>query len=134
VLIFVMAASAIVALLRTPDADSRWLRTPVAIYAGWLTAAAFVSLGSTAAGYGLLTNSIGWAIISVVLALVVAVTVQRMVPRAPAYAGTLIWALVGIMVGNRADPLSVTLLAGTGILALASLLLWQRRRRAVAWA
>jgi len=130
VLIFVMAASAIVALMRTPDSDARWLRAPVAIYAGWLTAAAFVSLGSTAAGYGLLTSSLGWAFIGIVLALIVALVVQRTVPRAPPYGATVIWALVGIMVGNRLDPLSVTLLAGAGIFVLATLLLFQRRARA----
>ncbi len=127
VLIFVMAASAITALTRTPDTDGRWLRAPVAIYAGWLTAASFVSLGSSAAGYGLLTDSLGWAFIAIGLALVVALGVQRAVPRAAAYGGTVIWALVGIMVANQADPLGVTLLAGTGILALAALLLSQRR-------
>lgn len=127
VLIFVMSSSAIVALLRTPDRDTRWLRTPLAIYAGWLTAASFVSLGSTAAGYGALTNGLGWAFIGISLALVVTIGVQRAVPRAPAYAGTVIWALVGIMVANRSDPLAVTLLAGAGVVVLAVLLISQRR-------
>ena len=127
VLIFVMAVGAIVALARTPDSDTRWLRAPVAIYAGWLTAAAFVSLGSTAAGYGVLSDGLGWAFIGILLALVVALVVQRSVPRAPAYGGTVIWALVGIMVANQADPLSVTLVAGAGIVVLAALLMSQRR-------
>lgn len=129
VLIFVMAAGAIVALTRTPDSDTRWLRTPVAIYAGWLIAAACVSLGSTAAGYGVLTTGPGWAFIGIILALVVAIVVQRAAPRAPAYGSTVIWALVGIMVANRSDPLSVTLLAGTGVFVLASLLVSQWRTR-----
>ena len=130
VLIFVMAASAIVALARTPDSDRGWLRTPVAIYAGWLTAASFVSLGSTAAGYGLLTDGLGWAFICIALALVVTMTVQKTMTRSPAYAGTVIWALAGIMVANRSDPLAVTLVAGTGMLVLAAQVMWQRRARA----
>lgn len=51
--IFIMSAAAIVALIRAPKVDGWWLQAPVGIYAGWLTAASFVSLGSTAAGYGI---------------------------------------------------------------------------------
>jgi hypothetical protein len=127
VLIFAMAASAIVALMRAPNTDSGWLRAPVSVYAGWLTAASFVSLGSTTAGYGLLTNGIGWALIGIALALLVAVLVQRAAPRAPLYGGTVIWALVGIIVANGRDPLGVTLLAGAGVLVLGSLLAAQQR-------
>jgi len=127
VLLFAMAVCAIVALLRTPDADRWWLRAPVAIYAGWLTAASFVSLGSTAAGYGVLTNGLGWAFLGIAMALGVAVLVQRRLPGAPGYGGTVIWALVGIMVANRSAQLGVTLLAGAGILVLGSLLASQRR-------
>jgi len=127
VLIFAMAASAIVALMRVPNTDSGWLRAPVSVYAGWLTAASFVSLGSTTAGYGLLTSGIGWALIGIALALLVAVLVQRAAPRAPLYGGAVIWALVGIIVANGGDPLGVTLLAGAGVLVLGSLLAAQQR-------
>ncbi len=127
VLIFAMAATAIVALLRSPDTDSGWLRSPVSVYAGWLTAASFVSLGSTAAGYGLLTGSLGWAFLGIACALLVAVLVQRAKPRAPLFGATVIWALVGIMVANGKEPLGVTLLAGAGLLVLGSLLSSQRR-------
>jgi hypothetical protein len=127
VLIFVMAAFAIVALVSTPTSDRWWLRMPVAIYAGWLTAASFVSLGSTAAGYGVLLGGLGWAFLGIAMALVVAVLVQRRVPRAPGYGGTVIWALVGIMVANGAGQLGVTLLAGLGALVVGSLLAAQAR-------
>jgi hypothetical protein len=130
VLIFAMAAPAIVALARAPDADRGWLRTPVAIYAGWLTAASFVSLGSTAAGYGVLTGGVGWAYIGIALALVVAVSVQRTVPRAPAYGATVIWALAGIVVANGGDLIGVTLLAGAGIVVLGALLARKRKQAA----
>lgn len=130
VLIFAMAATAIWALLRAPAADSGWLRSPVAIYAGWLTAASFVSLGSTAAGYGVMTNGLGWAFVGIVLALLVAVLVQRASPRALAYGATVIWALVAIMVANGSTELWVTLLAGTGIVVLGVLMVVGRRRLA----
>lgn len=127
VLIIAMTASAIVSLVRAPDADRWWLKAPVAIYAGWLTAATFVSLGSTAAGYGLLTNSLGWAFIGVTLALIVTVLVQRAVSREPLYGLTVIWALVAIVVANGTRTLGVSLLAGLGILVVGSLLSSQRR-------
>ncbi len=130
VLLFAMAATAVVALLRTPTSDRWWLQTPVAIYTGWLTAASFVSLGSTAAGYGVLTGGLGWAFLGIAMALGVAVLVQRRVPRAPGYGGAVIWALVGIMVANGSAPLGVTLLAGAGVMVLGSLLAAQRRQMA----
>lgn len=126
-LIFLMAAFAIVALLRAPATDRRWLQAPVAIYAGWLTAASFVSLGSTAAGYGVLAGGLGWAFLGIAMALVVAVMVQRRAPRAPGYGGTVIWALVGIMVANGGAQLGVTLLAGLGVMVVGSLLVAQGR-------
>lgn len=125
-LIFAMAVPAIVATLRAPSYD-RWLaRAPVSIYAGWLTAAAFVSLGSTAAGYGILFDSTGWAYAGIALALIVALGVQRRAHSAPAYGLTIIWALVGIIVTNGLNL--VTALAVAGILAMLALLTVQQRR------
>ncbi len=122
VMIFIMAGAAIGALLATPR-DDRWLlQAPVAIYAGWLTAASFVSLGTTAAGYGVLTDALGWAYIGIVLALIVALLVQRAIPRAPEYGLTVIWALVAIVVSNRADPLGVSIAAAIGILVIGALI------------
>ena len=118
--IFMMALGAIFALLRAPTGDYWWFKAPVAIYAGWLTAASFVSLGSTAAGYGLLTGQFGWAYIGIIGALIVATLVLRQT-RAVPYALTVVWALVGIIVANQTENLWVSLLAAAGILVLAGL-------------
>ena len=115
VLIFVMAAAALTAFIVVPTKDRWLLQAPVAIYAGWLTAAAFVSLGSTAAGYGLWMGSLGWAYACIGLALIVSIAMQRFVPRAPEYGATVIWALIGIMVTNGTVTLGVTLTAAVGI-------------------
>ena len=123
--IFIMAAAAIAALLRSPDRDIWQLRVPVAIYAGWLTAASFVSLGSTAAGYAVLTDQWGWAYIGIIGALVVAATVQLR-SHAPAYGATVIWALVGIIVANGLANWSVSALAAIGILAIAAVIVASR--------
>jgi hypothetical protein len=123
VTIFAMAVTAVVALLRAPAADRWWLQAPLAIYAGWLTAASFVSLGSTAAGYGLLFGSLGWAYAGVTGALLVALAVQATKPAAPEYGATVIWALVGIIVANGTTTLGVTLAATAGIAVIGALLL-----------
>ena len=47
--IFAMAGFAIWALLSAPARDRWWFQAPTGLYAGWLTAASFVSLGSTMA-------------------------------------------------------------------------------------
>ena len=127
VLIFVMAGSAIWSLLRAPAADMWLLKVPVAIYAGWLTAACFVSLGSTAAGYGILTNALGWAYIGIIGALLVAAPVL-MRSKATAYGLTVVWALVAIIVANGTDIVTVSALAGTGALIVLSLIVTTRTR------
>ncbi len=118
--IIAMAVFAIAALLRSPAADRWWLRVPVAIYAGWLTAASFVSIGSTAAGYGLIWDQTGWAYAGITGAFLVAFAIQRRMPGAPEYGLTVIWALVGIVVANGLDQvwISGTAVAGIAILAL----------------
>ncbi len=110
--IFVMAAGAIGAFLAAPARDIWWFRVPVGIFAGWLSAASFVSLGSTAAGYGLVMGQTGWAILCVFLATLLALAVQSSRPRAASYGLAVAWALIAIVVAN-----GLTL---PGLVALAS--------------
>ena len=118
--IFLMAVFAIAALLRAPAKDYWFFAAPVAIYAGWLTAASFVSLGSTAAGFNIAFEETGWAYAAILGALVVAAGVLWRSGAWP-YALTVVWALVGIMVANGTAQLGVTLLAGAGALAVLAL-------------
>ncbi|WP_439155734.1 hypothetical protein [Yoonia sp.] len=117
VMIFIMAIGAIIAVYHAPARDRWWLRAPVGIYAGWLTAASFVALASTAAGYGLLMGAIGWAYAGIIGALLVAAIVQRQT-GAPGYGLTVIWALVGIIVANGTSEMGVSALAALGIGAM----------------
>jgi hypothetical protein len=121
VTIFIMAAGAIFALIRAPQSDMWWFKVPVGIYAGWLTAASFVSLGSTAAGYGILTGQLGWAYIGILGALAVATPVLLRT-GAPSYGLTVIWALVAIIVANAADIWTVSALAAVGIAVMLGLI------------
>lgn len=121
ILIIVMAATAIAAMMRAPQKDQWLLKVPVGIYAGWLTAASFVSLGTTAAGYGLFTGAIGWAHIGIIGALIVASLV--LIRRTETFYGlTVIWALVGIIAANGLAAWTVSALAGVGIVILLGLI------------
>ena len=99
-LIWVMLAGALVALLRTPARDRWLLAAPVGLYAGWLTAASFVSIGLLGAGYGVAFGETGWAWAAVVAAFATVLAVQSRVPQSPEYGLAAAWAFVAIAVGN----------------------------------
>ncbi len=99
VLIFWMLGAALWALLVAPLRD-RWLaQAPVALYAGWLTAAAHVSLGILLGGYGLASPEVA-AVLALGLAVALGLGIVLLRPHAPEYGLTLIWALVGVLVAN----------------------------------
>lgn len=132
VLIWVMWIFAIWALIATPrggEADA-WLgRAPVAVYAGWLTAASCVSLGLMAAGFGGV-GQVPAAIGALLLALILSAAVARQRPDATGYLTAVIWALVGVCVQNAVGgPVLVLILAGVGAVALLGLGVAHLRRR-----
>ena len=127
--IWLMLVLALLALLRVDPAHDPWLlTTPVAIYAGWLTAAANVSLGVVLAGYGWLTDTqSAAAMLALTLAITVVVQIRR--PHAPEYGATVIWALFGIAWVNRVPNVTVALMAFAGIVIVALTILTARRKR-----
>ncbi|SEW03022.1 hypothetical protein SAMN04488515_0730 [Cognatiyoonia koreensis] len=118
VTIVIMAIGAIIALARAP-LDDRWLfQAPVGLYAGWLTAASFVSLATTFAGYGIGLGSFGWALVGIAGALTVAFIVLSRRQTALGYLAAVVWALVGIVVANGIAGWIVSLAAAIGIAIL----------------
>lgn len=120
-MIWVMLVTALLALFRTGDMD-RWLQiSPLAIYSGWLTAAAPVSVGLLLAGYGWLPETSA-ALVALAIALVIALVIQYRLHRAPLYGITMIWALIAVIVANSA-PLNIAVagLALVGIFAILAL-------------
>ena len=121
VMIWAMLGTALMALFRVGDEDRIWQLSPVAIYAGWLTAASSVSIGLVLGGYGLLPETPA-ALVALVIALAVALTVQYRLHRAPEYGLTVIWALVAVILSN-AQPFNIAVagLAAIGIAAILAL-------------
>ena len=118
VLIWAMLVTALIALFRAGDTD-RWLQqAPIAIYAGWLSAAACVALGVVIGGYGLMPPTPA-ALLALSLCMALSVTMQHRLHRAPEYGMTVIWALVGVVVQNS-HPFNaaVALLAVVGMVAI----------------
>jgi len=127
VTIWIMAAGALMAFLRADTGMDRWMLSgPLAIFAGWLTAASAVSTGVLIAGYGWLGDT-ATAVAMLALVLVVAVTVQMRRPQMPVYGLTVIWALVGVIVANANANMTVAALAGAGIAIMAATL-WISRK------
>ncbi len=128
VAIWVMLGTALLAFLQADTAYDRWLLSaPLAIYAGWLSAAAAVSLGVVLAGYGWLSDTAA-ATAMLALVLAIAVTVQMRKPAMPLYGLTVIWALAAVIWVNRTDNLTVALIAASGIAIMAVTLLASRKR------
>ncbi|NBE08733.1 hypothetical protein [Paragemmobacter ruber] len=126
VTIWIMALAAIAALLRADTETDRWLLSaPIAILAGWLTAAASVSTGVVLSGYGLLPDT-GSAAVMLAVTLGLALWTQAQKPRMPVYGLTVIWALIGVTVKNAGVNPTVAILAGLGI-ALVAFTLRPRR-------
>ena len=129
VLIWTMLVSALVALFRAPGRQDAWLlQTPIAIYTGWLTAASWVSTGLVGAGYGVLTDQIGWAWLGLLAVVSFAGLVQFALNRAPAYGLTVCWALCAIAVRNWDTQTSLAILASVAAAAIAVLALLTVRK------
>jgi hypothetical protein len=130
--ILIMAALALTAYLRAEPSFERWLlAAPLAIFAGWLTAAAAVSLGVILAGYGVLGDTAA-AIAMLILVLAIALPVQAYRPQMPVYGATVTWAIVGIIVANWGlnDSVTNAAVAGAVVMATATLALGQGRKPA----
>jgi hypothetical protein len=124
-LIWVMLIGALWALVRAPLRDRAWNALPVGLYAGWLTAASCVALGTVAMGYGLASPIvISWAGLALALAIAVPLTLRLRVPTYPIAVG---WALIGVVVANATTLPALAIAAGLGAAALLWLAFTQLR-------
>jgi hypothetical protein len=130
VTISVMAICALWAFLRAAPQTDRWLLiAPLAIFAGWLTAATLVSLGVILAGYGGLSNAAA-AYAMLAVAVLLGMALQARQPTMPFYSATLVWALVAVNRVNSVEmpAIATAALAAAALTALGGAALWWRSR------
>ncbi len=126
VVIWLMLLTALWALFLAPKAD-RWLaRVPLALYAGWLTAASWVSIALIGAGWGVGPDALGWAWIVLLGALIFAAGVLLRLRPIPEYAAPIAWALVGIAAANAATHMALAGAAVAGGFAVLALSVTKR--------
>lgn len=99
ILIWVMLITALMSLYQTRSATPKWaVFWPVALYAGWLTAASFVSIGLILAGYGFM-GEVPAAIIALILATPFAViNIYKL--RHWTYGAAIAWGVIAIAANN----------------------------------
>ncbi|SCY30791.1 tryptophan-rich sensory protein [Paracoccus tibetensis] len=128
-MILAMLAGALVAMLRAGESDPWWQRRPVALYAGWLTAASGVSIGVWLGGHGVMSPEAA-AVLCLLGVTALALAVQGRRPREWAYGAAVLWALVGVIAANAgAGRWLIALLAALGAAALLGRI-WTNRRQA----
>jgi len=117
-MIVAMAVLATAAMLRAGLRNPAWQVRPVALYAGWLTAATGVGTGVVLSGYGILQPQAS-AMVMLSCVLIVALYVQSRRRQEWAYPVAVIWALCGVIASNMPSlNWPVIALAVLGILAL----------------
>ncbi|MDN5569298.1 MAG: tryptophan-rich sensory protein [Paracoccus sp. (in: a-proteobacteria)] len=118
-MILTMLAFALVAMLWAGRRDPWFEAHPVALYAGWLTAASGVSIGIWLAGHGILSQQVA-AILCLIGACAVALAVQTFRPVEWAYPLAVIWALIGVIAANLSSanwPVVILAVLGAALLA-----------------
>lgn len=122
ILIWIMLVAALISLYQMRDAKPEWIAVlPVGLYAGWLSAASFVSIGLLLAGYGILSE-FSAALIALVLALVFALVHQRNL-GIWTYGLAVGWGFLGIAVANSATiPLVTVLAAGAALSSIIAMI------------
>lgn len=118
-MIWVMLLAALSAVMKSRDGEPQWLAVwPVALYAGWLTAASFVSIGLMLAGYNF-TSEFTAALVALTLATVFAAWFALRL-RVWTYGAAAGWGLMGIAVANAGSSTILSVAAAvSAVLVLA---------------
>lgn len=126
ILIWVMLLTVLISLYQTNYARPIWAaRWPAALYAGWLTAASFVSIGLMLGGYGLLSE-LNAALAALVLAAGFA-AINAYYLRAWPYGAAAAWGFFGIGMANLGGPLVIASGAFAAAAVMAAISAWRRK-------
>ncbi|GGO30634.1 hypothetical protein [Deinococcus humi] len=124
---------AFIELVRTSRPLTRaevwFVRLPLSVFTGWITVApianiAFALRSSGVRDLGLAETTWAWAALMFAAATLIGVAMTRFSEGNAWYAGTVVWALIGIVVANvvREPNLTVAIAAGAaGLVALSPL-------------
>lgn len=126
VMIAAMLILSLMAFTKATLQDRVWQLRPIALYAGWLTAATGASLGMVLAGYGFMSEQAA-AILCLLAVTAVAFVAQKAHPREWAYPAGVIWALAGVFVANLTPPNWSLLLLTAAAAAMLIARFWQLR-------
>lgn len=128
VLILAMLVTALIALFNAPASQPALAAAPIALYAGWLSAAAIVASATIIAAYTGISPAIislgGLITIGVVASLVIRATTHPF-----PYAAAVLWALIGVVVANAPNGATLPLGTTIGIIAILSTQTFQRLRQ-----
>lgn len=120
ILIWVMLITSLASLYQSEGASPSWIaRWPVALYAGWLSAASFVSIGLLLAGYGFVGEMTA-AIIALVLATAFSAFNGYRLKSWP-YGAAVTWGFTAIAIANIGESQIVTIAAGIAALFILGL-------------
>lgn len=115
--------------------EPRWLtwlaRATAGIYAGWVSAAVFLNLGTAAIELDLADpDAYAWQIVLLAVAAVFALGVSTQLARAPGYAAAVVWALLGIMVAVAGESTTALVVAAgaASLIVLQTVLIRSRLR------
>lgn len=120
VLIWAMLITALLALMRAPDTTRLVFKAPIALYAGWLAAASWVSIALVGAGYGLFFDAATWAIIIVLAATALSALVLMRLNAIPEFGFAVTWALIAVVAkdGLTTTPAMLAVLCAIVMAAL----------------
>ncbi len=121
-MIWIMLAGALIAAHKARGGGPVWaLQLPLGLYAGWLTAASFVSIGLLGAGYGIAFAETGWAVLALTGAVVFAIFQQLRLAGVWTYGLAAGWGFAAIAVANLGQISWLAGLAGVAALLVLAL-------------
>ncbi|MBW9209876.1 hypothetical protein KV100_09405 [Mumia sp. zg.B21] len=106
-------------------------RVTTGVYAGWVTAAGIVNVCAAMVESGWLDgDEVAWQLGALVVLALVALAISVLLGGSWAYAATLVWALIGVMVAVRdtSDALVLTAAAAAVVIVTVNAVLILRRR------
>ena len=128
-LIWLMLVTALAALVRTPRSQRLLFRAPVALYAGWLAAASWVSVGLVGAGYEVVFDELGWAAIAILAAALTSLVILLTVADIPEFGASVVWGLAAISSKSVQTEPAIALLAGFAALMLVLVVIFRSQIR-----